>query len=144
MYLLLSSVHCPNGEHILDFLSLYKVISVLLRVIHYVIGVWFLLGQWNSCITLNAILVSAADFWRWVPWLSDILLINKMPLHTQHQFMALRSEVMKSSFRASYIMRQVSWVRCVDTSVPRWEMWIWLADMNFHALRIQDYICTHF
>ena len=44
MYLLLSSVHFPNGARRLDLLSLHKVVSVFLHVLHADIDFWFFLG----------------------------------------------------------------------------------------------------
>ena len=57
--------------------------------------------------------------------------------------MAWSSKVVNSPYSARCVMRQSSYVRCVDTSVTRWEMWIWLAVINFHTSCIQESVCNH-
>ena len=62
MYLLLSSVHCPNGALILTLISSHNVIISFFRILHADIVVWFLLGQFKSCIRLKVVTISNADF----------------------------------------------------------------------------------
>ena len=143
MYKLLQSIHFPNGEISLNLLSSHKVIIDFFHVLHAYIVVWCLLGQLKSCIRFKVVSVSAADLWIWLPWWLHMLLIKKIPLDTQQQFMDRSSEMVNLSFNTRCDMMQALYMQCVDKSVPRREMWIWLADMNLHTSHIQDSFCNH-
>ena len=121
----------------------HKVLIFIYHVLHADIVVWCFIGQLDSYIRLKVVKVSVPDFWRWLSWWLHILLIRKMPLDMQHQFMAHNSEVVKFPFNVRCDMRQMSCMHYVDTSVTRWEIFIWLVDMNFHTSLIQDSICSH-
>ena len=69
--------------------------------------------------------------------------MKKIPFYMRQQFIARNYEVVKSSSNAWCVMRQVSYVRCVDTYVPRLDMLIFLVDMIFHTLSIQYFVCSH-
>ena len=60
-------------------------------------------------------------------------LIKKILLDMQHQIMACSSEWVKSLFNPRCDMREALCVQCVHASVPKRDMLIWLADMNFHS-----------
>ena len=59
-------------------------------------------------------------------------LMNKIPLDVWQEFMAHIYEVMKSPFNTRCDMRQASCINCVDPYVPRWDMWMWLSDINLY------------
>ena len=63
-------------------------------------------------------------------------MMKKITLDMRHKFMTHNSEVVKSPSNARCVVRQALCVRCVDTSVPRREMLIWLLYMNLHTLII--------
>ena len=69
--------------------------------------------------------------------------MKKTTLDMRHRCMARSSEVVKSPYDTSCVIKQASFVHCVATSGPRLEMLICFADMNFCTLSIQDYICNH-
>ena len=136
MYSLFPRLHCPNGVCRLSLLSSNKIIIDFFHVTHSSIIVWCFLSQLKSCIILNPITVYVSDCWIWVPWWLLILLMKKISLDVRHQFMARNYEVVKLPSNARCVMRKSSWVRCVDTSVPRWDMLIWLVKINFYTSRI--------
>ena len=135
MYLLSSCAHCPNSAHSLTLILSHNILIYLFQLLHADTIVWCLIGKLKSCIILKVVSVSAADLWRWVPWWLHMLLMKNMTLEMQQQFMAHSSEVVKSPFNTRCDMMQALYVRCVNTSALRWEMWIWLADTNFYTSR---------
>ena len=124
-------------------LSPHKVLVAFFCVLHSAIVVWFFLGELKSCIILKFVTVSVDYCWRWLPCWLLILIIKKIPLDMRHKCMGPNYGVVKSPSDARCVMIKASCVRCVDTSVPRWEIIIWLLDINFHTLCIQDSVCSH-
>ena len=62
-----------------------------------------------------------------------MFLMKNIPLDMRQLFMAHSYEVAKYPFNARCNINQASVVRCVDTSIPRWDILIWLADTNLHT-----------
>ena len=114
-----------------------------LHVLHYAFVAWFLLVQLKLWIILKLVDLYVADWWRWVPWWLLISPMKKISLDMRNWFMILSYEVVKSPFDARCVIKKASCVRCVDTSVTRWEMLIWSANTNLHTLSIQDSVCNH-
>ena len=133
IYLLLSSLHCSNGVHSLYLLKSNKVPIAFFCFLHYYIVVWYLLNQLKSFIKLKVVTVSVADCWRQLPWWLHILLMKEIPLDMWHQFMGCNSEVVKFPSNVRCYIKQASFVRCIDTSFPRRDVVIWLADTNYHT-----------
>ena len=69
--------------------------------------------------------------------------MKKIPLDMRHQFMAHNYEVVNFPSIARCDMGKALSVHCVDTSFPRLEMVIWLADMNLHTSHIKYSVCSY-
>ena len=80
MYLLLSSVHCPNGTQKFSLISSHNGLIDFFYVLHAVLVVCCLLVELKSCNILKVVSVSAAYFLKLVHWWLHMLLIKKMPL----------------------------------------------------------------
>ena len=69
--------------------------------------------------------------------------MKKIPLDMRQKCLARSSGVVNSPLNGMCDMKRASCVLCVDTSVSIWDILIWLADMSFNTLRIQDSVCNH-